>query len=410
MRRTYLYVVACIILSATIVFSCAHDHDTDKAHAEKGHRAVAHGADADVHAADADVHGADADAHDPHAADEIVLTAAQARDAGLKVEKVSPQPFAGIIKVSGQIVSAVGAEHTVSATSSGIVTWTGASLAEGASVRSGQSLAVISAKNMQDGDPLAKAKVACELATRDYERALELAQDQLISQKELEQRRAAMETARAACQAHSPNMTANGITVSSPMSGFVKNILVRQGAYVNVGDPLLTVTETRRLQLRADVPESHVGMLQHISSAHFRTAASTQVYRLDELHGRLLSYGRSLPSDAFFLPVIFEFDNVGDFISGSYAEVWLLTRRSESSLSVPLSAVTEEQGVHFVYVRHAGEPYAFPRREVRLGESDGLRVVIRQGIQPGDEVVVKGVWQVRLASVASLPEGHGHQH
>ena len=49
------------------------------------------------------------------------------------------------------------------------------------------------------------------------------------------------------------------------------------------------------------------------------------------------------------------------------------------------------------------------KREVRLGDDNGVRTEILQGLQAGEEVVVKGAMQVRLAAMSSaIPVGHSH--
>ena len=78
-------------------------------------------------------------------------------------------------------------------------------------------------------------------------------------------------------------------------------------------------------------------------------------------------------------------------------------------MSLPLSALTEEQGVYYVYVQVKGEKEAFLKKEVRTGQDNGERVEILSGLDVGDLVVVKGAYQVKLAaSSTSVPEGHSH--
>ena len=94
-------------------------------------------------------------------------------------------------------------------------------------------------------------------------------------------------------------------------------------------------------------------------------------------------------------------------IPGSYVEVYLLTTPQNNVFSIPVTALTEEQGIYFVYLQIAEEE--FVKREVGIGESDGKNVRILSGLKGGERVVVKGAYQVKLASSSSvLPEGHSH--
>jgi len=51
------------------------------------------------------------------------------------------------------------------------------------------------------------------------------------------------------------------------------------------------------------------------------------------------------------VPVTFEFDNKGEVIPGSFVEVFLLSSPMENVISLPRTALTEEQGGYFVYLQ-----------------------------------------------------------
>ena len=222
------------------------------------------------------------------------------------------------------------------------------------------------------------------------------------------QSRLEYEYAKAEYEALSAGSTASGdILVTSPLSGFIKSLNVTSGVYVETGAPIATVSQNRRLRLRADLSEKYFGKLGQIRDANFVTSYSDRVFRLKELGGRLASYGRA-NDGAFFIPVIFEFDNKGELVPGSYAEVFLIASGTETCISVPVGAVIEDQGVHAVFVRSDDD--GFVKREVSIGESDGVRIPIRSGLEAGEVVVVEGAVHVKLAGVTAVPAGHTHNH
>lgn len=349
----------------------------------------------------------DAEATEGSHADEIAFTEDQAKAAGLKTEVIKPASFRNVIKTSGQIQAPQGDELTIVATSAGIVSFVNSSISDGTAVRAGEAIVTISAKNLQDGDPAVKAKIAFETAEKEYRRAEDLVADKIISAKQFEQARWTYENAKTTYEAQASNVTASGIRVPSPMAGYIKNRLVSQGEYVSVGQPIATVAQNRRLQLRAEVSENYFKDLKGVSSANFKMAYDNSTYRLSDLNGKLLSYGKTSNSNSFYIPVTFEFDNVGDIIPGSFTEVYLLSVPREGVLSVPVSALTEEQGLNFVYVQV--EPEAFVKKEVTVGQNNGERAEIVKGLNAGDAVVVGGVTQIKLASASgAIPDGHNH--
>ena len=354
-------------------------------------------------------HEAEGEAKEAHAAhaDEIVLTPEKAQAAGVQVEEVQPAAFRSVIPTSGQVLAAQGDEATVVAAVSGVVNFT-RSLIEGTQVSAGMALLTVSSQHIQEGDPVKRARIAYETAKSEYERAAKLVDKQIVSQKDFNQLKENYENARIAYEALSPSKDGKGVAVKSPIGGYVKSCLVKEGDYVTVGQPLLTVTQTRRLQLKAEVSERYYAGLKSIVSANFTTTYDDKVYRLDDLKGRLLSYGKSSGDASYYIPVTFEFDNRGDVIPGSFVEVYLLSEERQGVISLPVSAITEEQGLNFVYLQVDAECYK--KQEVKLGMNDGCRVEVLSGLKGGEKVVTVGAMHVKLAAAGNTIPGHTHNH
>ena len=364
------------------------------------------------------------------------MTDEQMEKAGVDIETVEPGDFTAVMKAAGQIVRRQGDEQTVSATISGIVYWRNASLSEGSQVGTGQPLADITARHLQDGDPIAKAKATFEAAKSEMERVKPLADENIVSQREYEQARLNYQTAKAAYEGIAASKSGSAV-VTTGMGGFIKSLIVKSGDYVNVGDPIAVVTQNRRQQLVVDVPECAYRNMNDIRSANFKATGNDNVYKLSELNGKLISYSRTLPEGSAYLPATFEFDNVGDIIAGSFVEVYLLLKQKQNVITVPNTSLTEEQGLYYVYVKkhnhnheahedhehedhdheahegheHKGEEGIFEKREVKIGQTDGVRTEILSGLKAGECIVTEGAYQVKLAASSSaIPEGHNHNH
>ena len=378
-----------------------HEGHNHEAHAGHNHEAEAHNHDAHT--------GHDHDHGHAHGTnpDEIMLAPAKAKAAGVVSEVIQPKPFRQIIKASGEVQAAQGNESIVVANVSGIVSFQ-RSVTEGMQVGKGASLMSISASKLQDGDPAERARIAYEAAKADFERASRLVESQIVSQKEFVAIKEKYENAKLAYEALAKNQTKNGVSVTSPMGGYIKNLLVKEGDYVSVGQPLATVTQNNRLFLRADVSERYYKYLNGITSANFKTPYDNHVYELEALNGKLLSYGKSSGAGSFYVPVTFSFDNKGDIIPGSFVEIFLLSKQMEDAIVLPVEALTEEQGLYFIYIQNCEESYK--KQEVKLGASNGKEVQILSGVYPGDKVVVKGAYHVKLASASNALPAHSHEH
>ena len=75
---------------------------------------------------------------------------------------------------------------------------------------------------------------------------------------------------------------------------------------------------------------------------------------------------------------------------------------------VPAAAIVDDAGRPIVFVQREGE--TFERRAVTLGARAGDLVQITEGVKPGDRVVTKGAYLVRLASLSTSVPAHGHVH
>lgn len=383
------------ILSASlcfIVLTACHDHSSHD-HGEDGHNH-------EVAVKD------DHDDHDDHDhGDAIILSPDKAKAAGVEIRKIEPVEFSGVIPVSGKVLPASGEETTVAATVAGIVRLR-RPMIEGASVGKGTALFSISTSDLADGDVSQRARVAYTSAKAEYERATKLLESKLISEKDFNSIKTDFENARLSYQAVGGGN--GGITISAPSSGYVKEYMVKDGDFVNVGQPMMTISQNRHLYLRAEVPEKNYPMLGRVVSAKFKTTYDDNIYDLRNHNGRILSYGKSTGGSSSFVPVTFEFNNCSGVIPGSYARVYLITSSKKNVIAVPETALTEEQGLYFVYIREDDECYR--KQEVRLGDTDGEMTEIISGLNPGDDVVVKGAIHVKLASAEKSIPGHTHNH
>ena len=415
--RTIIYAITILAIS---LWGCKnqssqdkHTHSATETHAGHDHSHEGHNHEHEGH----DHEHETAEEHAGHNheskatkhSDEIIFPKAQAAKTTFEVREIQPASFNQVVKTTGQVLAAPGDEAVIVATSNGVVSFSSNKLTEGTKVQKGQSLFQISSKDIAEGDYYTKVKATYEAAKASYDRAEALVKDKIISQKEFESTKLEFENAKTAYNAVSNNKTAKGVSVNAPINGHMKNILVKEGEYITVGQPLATVSQNQRLVLRAEVSQRYYNAMQSVKSANFKTPYDNKVYSLEDLNGRLLSFGKTSNENSFFIPVSFEFDNKGEVIPGSFLEVYLISAPIENTLSIPVSALTNEMGIYYVYVQIDEEGYR--KQEVALGANNGKEVQIIKGLHPGDRVVTQGAYQVKMASASgAIPHGHSHEH
>jgi multidrug efflux pump subunit AcrA (membrane-fusion protein) len=126
------------------------------------------------------------------------------------------------------------------------------------------------------------------------------------------------------------------------------------------------------------------------------------------MQGKLLAVGHSVKENDHYLPVNFLLKNDGSLLEGAFAEVYLIAGKRTQVLTIPVSALGEEQGGKYVFVQRSGESYS--KRRIAIGDSDGIRVEVLRGLSPGERVVSRGLMLVKAASLETGAISSGHSH
>ena len=406
--KKVVYILSFALLVG-LVPSCHHseqEHDHHHEHAHEHHHDCDH-----EHHHDHD-HDHDHEHEHHHGANVIQFSDSQADKVGLTLEKVEARAFGQVIKTTAQVLPSQGDEREAAATASGIVHFTNSSLVEGTAVKAGQQLFEIESSGMAENNmsvKLSEATARYNAAKSAYDRKKQLAGDKIVSQADLDNARAEYETAKAAYDNLKGNFSRRGAVVKAPISGYVQRINVSNGAYVEAGQSVVTVSQNRDLQLRAEVQPRYYPWLKNIKDVNVRVPGDDRVYTLSELGGGLVSYGRATDADCPLVPVTFRIRNVGNLLSGSFVTAYIVTHSDHEVLTVPNVSLVEEMGNFFVFVQvEEGE---YEKRLVALGATDGLRTEIVSGLRQGETIVAHGASMVRLAQNSSALDPHaGHVH
>ena len=360
-------------------FAACHHHDGHEGHDhEHGHEAV--------------------EGHDEHDEPDgiVMLHDEMAQRFGVTVDSVISAPLGESLQCSATISRSAGSEAVVSSPVAGVVHYL---VNVGGKVGAGSAVASVNAGAVSGGDVNLAAKAALDAAEAEVNRLKPLYEEKLVTAAEYQAAVTALAQARAQ---YSPR--ASGGRASSPIGGTVTALLASEGAYVEAGAPLASVASDGQLTLTARTAAENYSRLKAVKDARVRTADGRTLL-LSSLGGK----GGGVAADGGYATVSFTFNNDGTLAPGSTVEAWLLSEGGEPVIALPLTAITEQQGEHFVYREVMPEHYL--KTPVVLGASDGERVVILSGVNPGDRIVSSGVITLRLAeSSGAIPEGHNHQH
>lgn len=309
-------------------------------------------------------------------------------------------------------------EALLAAPAAGIVRPAAAFPRVGQAVKKGQVLAHLAPRLGGETDQASldaaasKARIALEQAKRERERMDSLFRDEAVPEKRAQEARAAERIAQAewdAAQARAAQAGgATGIAIRAPIDGVVADVAITAGTFVAEGAPLFHVAKTGHLWLEARVPESEIGRLGKPTGAAFAVDGFERTFMIEPgKNGRLVAVGGVVDKETRTIPVIFELANPDNALRlGMMAKAQLFASEAKEAVLVPASAVQDESGAQVVYVQTGGE--SFERQLVQVGARDGDRLAILSGLEPGQRVVSKGAYLIRLSTSKTGPSGHAH--
>ncbi|HEX7937480.1 MAG TPA: efflux RND transporter periplasmic adaptor subunit [Gemmatimonadaceae bacterium] len=263
----------------------------------------------------------------------------------------------------------------------------------GSRVKRGDTLVVLEAQGLHGLAAGAKAAVdAAEanlaLATQRQDAARRMHASGGISDDNLrsvEAARASAEAQAAAARAQLATAQENEsrAAILSPISGIVSDRSAETGEAVKDGGLLVTVVDTRTLQLNAQVS---------VDEAMRVRPGATVLFTLDAVkgetfHGRVLRIDPRADPATRQVGVASELPNEDlRIVAGQFAHGRVLTGTPAPMVAVPITAVTDSSGHAHVFVVASGR---LKSREVTLGpRDDDLGMIgIRSGLQAGERVL-----------------------
>lgn len=299
----------------------------------------------------------------------------------VEIQTIEPVSFAATVRITGEAQPAT--DVTVSAEESGRLEAFVAS--KGARLRPGQAIARI------DDDVLSaqtdEARAGAEIAADRYERLGRLWEEENIgSEIAYLQARADSESARARYAQLQARL--DRTTIRSPVSGTFDADLVDAGEMVQPGVPVARVVDASSLKVVGGVPERFATGV----AAGGEAEITFDILPGRTFPGRITFVGTAVDRQSRTFPIEIVMDNPdGELKPYMIAHVVVVMRRIENAIVVPREALlrTENGFQALVVTSEEGEDLAVARA-VTLDASGENTVVISEGLEAGDRLVVRG--------------------
>ncbi|MGD2069169.1 MAG: efflux RND transporter periplasmic adaptor subunit [Gemmatimonadota bacterium] len=308
-----------------------------------------------------------------------------ARVVNVETEALAPRRFVEVIRLTGTVEA--NRDVTVSAEESGVVREL--FVEKGSSVRPEQPIAKIDDRILRSQVDQAEAQAA--LAEETWQRRKRLyEEDGIGSELAYLEARYGAEQAKANLQTLRERLERT--VVRAPIGGVLDDRMVEVGTMVNPGAPVARIVDLDPVKITAGVPERYATDVG-------RGAAATVTFDVldDQLFEGSISFvGAAVNPRNRTFPVELTLPNPGRAIKPEMvANVEVTRRELQQALVVPQEALVrvEDGYVVFVVEEQAGAPVA-RMRPVTLGPSQRDEVVVTEGLEAGDRLVVVGQKQV----------------
>ena len=296
---------------------------------------------------------------------------------------------------------------------------------EGTIVRKDQLLFTLDKREFQAKLAQAKAEVDVAMARlgkaeTDERRLKPLAERRAVPQQDYDNAAANLLSAQASVSAAKAalveaELNLSYTTIKSPITGLIGKRLVAPGNLVGKGEATLldTVSSIDPIRVNATISEAEYLRFFAQAKEQGKSAVPLELILADgsvfPRKGKVVIIDRAVDQKTGTLNFAAEFPNPeGQLRPGQFGRVRAVIEMAKDAIVVPKRAVQEIQGMQTVLVVGADNMVAL--RTIQPGETVGDLLIVRDGLKPGERVIVDGVQKARpgskvnpTAAAASVP-------
>ena len=195
-------------------------------------------------------------------------------------------------------------------------------------------------------------------------------------------------------------------TIRSPIAGLIGKRLVAPGNLVGKSDATLLTTVSTIDPIRVNATVSEAEYLRFFARRNEggSDARSLELVLADgsvfPSKGKLVIVDRAVDPKTGTLEFFTEFSNPeGQLRPGQFGRIRAIVDTARDAIVVPKRAVQEIQGMQTVLVVGADNMVAL--RTIQPADTVGDLLIVRQGLQPGERVIVDGIQKARPGSKVS---------
>lgn len=337
----------------------------------------------------------------------IELSVEERKGAGIEVNTVTKRTLSETLRVPGEVIANAYRSSRVTPRITAQVVARHVRLGDG--VKTGQPLVTLSSVVM------AEAQGDLVVADREWQRVKSLGRGTVSARRYTEaqvtQQQALARVlaygmtdvqASALLKTGDASKATGAFDLLAPQDGTVLNDAFIVGELIQPGRVLIDISDESVMWVEAQaVP----GLLPNVERG---AAVRISVDGTQWIDGTVAQRHHQFSETTRTQGIRIEVENVGDQLhAGQFVEAEIVSASTQSTLAVPSKAVTLLDGVPSVFkIENEDE---FHPEEIDTGPTIGDWIVVRGGLEVGDQIAVSGVFHLKsLLLKSSLGEGHAH--
>jgi len=350
---------------------------------------------------------------DPETAsnEEIVhISASQFRFSEMELGQLTDHSFSSSIKVNGHIDVPTEGRATVSSYYGGYVKQN--KLLTGQPVKKGQVLFVLeNPEYIQMQQDFLEIKSQLTYLRSDFERQQALSRDNIASQKNFLKSESdylshlamfeGLKKRLSLLDIDPESVTAENIKsdipVYAPISGYITEVNAENGGFLSPSEIALSIINTDHIHLDLNIFEKDINSLKEGQKILFRLPDKKNV----NYEAEVFLIGQSIHAENRMVNVHAhlkdESQNQG-FVPGMYVEADIFVSEGSTAKALPVDAVVESSGQHFVLLKRGEEDgeMVFVKKDIKTGASSANRIEVLnpEDFLPSDEFLVKGAYSL----------------
>ena len=259
-------------------------------------------------------------------------------------------------------------------------------------VEAGQALCRIDSDALTSLElQMESARIAMENANSSLSRTQPLYASGYVSQQEMEQVQNAAQSARIAYESakNQYDLQVEYTTVAAPISGVVESRNVDPHDHVNTSTEICVISGSDQLQITFGITERTLQTL--------KTGDAIEIEKNGMSYEGTVTEIGSMVNSAGLYDVKARMDKTGGLTTGSRVKINVVMSRAENVMTVPVDAVSYDDGAPFVYCNEGG---VAKKTMIESGIYDQERMEVLSGLTYDSQVIT--TWSNELVDGAEI--------